>query len=227
MAIGTFFRNVWKRKPKEHKEHDKEEMLWLELKVPEDVAPIDKKILNTLAGKADLLTAEAAMEEFLGYGWERIKNEVYAFAMGYKPCIQPYLMRIFQKYPAETSSLLKLCFHDMPSTQRLVYLNVCGKDDPEKTAAEVGKMLPSLDAEERSAAFDVLSLAPCPQGCAFIAEYLGNEDWRWKMKAAHALVKAQAFDYAPAIRAAAETCDDTVKAGLLAMAAEMEERAHG
>lgn len=219
MGMTSLFRNLFKRK---EQKKDKEELLWLELSVPEDIAPIDKKILNTLAGKADLLTAEAAIEEFLDYGWERIKNEVYAFAMGHKPCIQPYMKRIFQKYPEETSALLKLCFHDMPPTQRLIYLSVCGEDAPEKTAAEVGKMLPTLDDEERTAAFDVLASVPCPMGCALIAEYLDNEDWRWKMKAAHALVKAKAYDYAPAIRAAAETCDDTVKAGLLTLAAKME-----
>ena len=161
MSISSFFRRLFRRDPKEK---SSEEMLWIELQVPEDLEPIDKKILNALSGKSDPFAAEVSFDEFIGYGWERIKNEVYAFFTGKKPCLQPYLKRILQAYPEESVKLLQYCVKEMPTEKRLVFLGVCGGDTPEKAAEEVKSILPELDAEEVGAAFSVLSACPSEKG---------------------------------------------------------------
>lgn len=192
------------------------------MKIPEEIEPIDKKILNALSGKADLFTAEAALTEFLGYGWERIKNEVYAFATGNKVCLTPYFKRILGTYPEECAKLLRYCFEEMPTEQRLQYLGVCGKEDPAKAVAAVEKMLPELAAEDLSAAFAVLTAFPTEAGEALLCGYLEQEDWRLKMKAASALGEMGAVKAAPRIREAAAACDATVGAGLLSIAEKLE-----
>ena len=62
MSLTSFFRRLFHRSPDKV---SSEEMLWTELKVPEDIEPIDKKILNAFAGKADPLRGEEALAEFL------------------------------------------------------------------------------------------------------------------------------------------------------------------
>lgn len=221
MSLSSFLRRLFRRDPKE-KAKTPEEMLWIELQVPEDIAPIDKKILNALSGKSDPLTAEASFAEFLDFGWERIKNEVYAFFTGKKPCLQPYLKRILKAYPEECAKLLGYCFQEMPAEKRLVFLGVCGADDPDRAAEEVKAILPALEAEEIGMAFAVLAACPSRKGEELLCSYLEHEDWRFKMKAASALEEGGFRDSAAAIRAAAEQCDDTVKAGLCVIADKME-----
>ena len=57
-----------------------------------------------------------------------------------------------------------------------------------------------------------------------LCSYLDHENWRLKMKAASALGEMEALRCAPRIREAAEKCDATVKAGLLAIADRMERK---
>ncbi|MBQ1252109.1 MAG: hypothetical protein IIY02_04255 [Firmicutes bacterium] len=219
MSITSFLRRLFRRDPKEK---SAEELLWIELQVPETTEPVDKKILNALSGKSDPLSAEVAFTEFLGYGWDRIKNEVYAFFTGKKPCLQPYLKRILQAFPEESKKLLGYCFKEMPAEQRLVFLAVCYADDPDGAAAEVESVLPELEAEEIGMAFAVLVSCPSERGEKLLCSYLEHDDWRLKMKAASALAEGHFEQSVAAIRAAAERCDDTVEAGLLLIADEME-----
>ena len=219
MSIASLFRRLFRRDPKEK---SAEELLWIELQVPEDTEPIDKKILNALSGKSDPLSAEIAFAEFLGFGWDRIKNEVYAFFTGKKPCLLPYLKKILSAYPEESKKLLGYCFKEMPMEQRLVFLGACYTEDSETAAAEVESILPELEPEEIGMAFSVLVSCPSERGEKILCSYLENEDWRLKMKAASALAEGHFYRSVGLIRAVAERCDDTVKAGLLLIADEME-----
>ncbi len=219
MSLTSFFHRLF------HRSADKtstEEMLWLELKVPEDTEPIDKKIVNALGGKADLFRAEEALTEFLACGWERVKNEVYAFAVGKKYCIPSYFKRILEAYPEESAKLLGCCFEEMPTEQRLLYLSVCSREDPRKIIEEVKKILPELEPEELGTVFAVVASVPSAEGEDLLCSYLEKEDWRLKMKAASALGQMKAVRRAPQIREAAGKCDDTVGAGLLAIADRLE-----
>ncbi|MBQ4092772.1 MAG: hypothetical protein IJO94_01165 [Firmicutes bacterium] len=219
MSLSSFFRRLFGRS---EKTKSREEMLWVELKVPEDTEPVDKKILNALSGKSDPLSAEAAVTEFLDYGWERIKNEVYAFFTGKKPCLHPYLKRILHVYPEETARLLDYCFEDMPYEQRLIFLSVGCAEQPDRAVAEVKKILPELEVEEIGTAFAVLVACPSAEGEALLCSYLEKEDWRLKMKAASALKDGKFNNSIEAIRKAASSCDDTVRAGLEMIADQME-----
>lgn len=219
MSLSSFFRRLFGRS---EKTKSREEMLWVELKIPEDTEPVDKKILNALSGKSDPLSAEAAVTEFLGYGWERIKNEVYAFFTGKKPCLQPYLKRILTAYPEETARLLGYCFDEMPHEQRLIFLSVGCEHDPLRAASEVKKILPELEVEEIGTAFAVLVACPSKEAEALLCSYLEKDDWRLKMKAASALSDGHFTDSIESIRKAASACDDTVRTGLELIADQME-----
>lgn len=219
MSLSSFFRRLFRRG---EKEKSREEVLWVELKVPEDIEPVDKKILNALSGKSDPLLAEAAVTEFLDYGWERIKKEVYAFFTGKKVCLQPYLKRILATYPEETARLLDYCFDEMPYEQRLIYLSVCCSENPERAVSEVKKVLPELEPEEIGTAFAVLVACPSEEGEALLRSYLENDDWRLKMKAASALKDGQFVGSIESIRNAAVSSDATVRAGLELIADQME-----
>ncbi|MGM9567899.1 MAG: hypothetical protein ACI3W6_06950 [Clostridia bacterium] len=219
MSLTSFFQRLFHRSPDKV---SSEEMLWTELKVPEDMEPIDKKILNAFAGKADPLRGEEALAEFLDCGWERIKNEVYAFAVGKKNCLPTYFKRILDAYPEESFKLLECCFGEMSPERRLLYLSLRGKDNPRMVSDEVRKILPELEPEELSMAFSVLTAIPSAEGEELVCSYLEKDDWRLKMKAASALREMKAVHCVPRIRKAAESCDDTVGAGLNAIADEME-----
>lgn len=192
------------------------------MQVPEATEPVDKKILSALAGKGDPLTAEDAVSEFLSYGWERIKNEVYAFFTGKKPCLQRYLRRILKAYPQEAERMLGYCFEEMPNEQRLIFLGATCGDEPQRVAEEVKKILPELEADELGVAFSVLTSCPCDAAEALLCSYLEQEDWRLKMKAASALAEGNYYHSAKAIRRAASRCEPTVKAGLELIAKQME-----
>lgn len=226
MSLTSFFRRLFHRSPDKV---SSEEMLWTELKVPEDIEPIDKKILNAFAGKADPLRGEEALAEFLACGWERMKNEVYAFAVGKKNCLPTYFKRILEAYPEESSKLLECCFDEMSPERRLLYLSVRGKNDPQMVSNEVGKILPDLEPEEVGTAFAVLTAIPSEEGEKLICSYLEKDDWRLKMKAASALREMKAVRCVPQIRKAAGSCDDTAGAGLNAIAdqIERESKEHG
>ncbi|MBR5328660.1 MAG: hypothetical protein IKV45_00475 [Firmicutes bacterium] len=219
MSLSSFFRRLFHRA---EKQKTPAEMLWIELQVPESVEPVDKKILNALSGKSDPLSAEALVAEFMDYGWDRIKNEVYAFFTGKKPFLAPYLKRILKAYPEETLRLLGYCFEEMPSEQRLVFLGATCAEDPVRAAKEVGKILPELEPEEMGAAFGVLSACPSQEGEVLLCSYLEHEDWRLKMKAASALAEGNYTNSIERIRSAAAGCDDAVKAGLELIAEQME-----
>lgn len=219
MSLSSFFRRFSRR---DEKEKNGTAMLWVELQVPEAMEPVDKKILNTLAGKGDPLTAEDAVAEFLGYGWERIKNEVYAFFTGKKPCLQLYLRRILAAYPEEAGRMLQYCLDEMPHEQRLIFIGATGGDDPRRVAEEVKKLLPELEPEELGVAFSVLTACPSEAAEKLLCSFLEQEDWRLKMKAASALAEGNYKGSAAAVRRAAEQCDATVKAGLELIAEQME-----
>ena len=220
MSIASFFKRLFQKEKKQ--EVSREELLWIELAVPEDIPVLDKKILNALAGRGEPLEAEAALAEFTGYGWARIKKDVYELAVGKKPCLPTYFRRILAAYPAETGKLLGLCFEEMPVAHRLVYLTVLGGDDAAKVSAEVLKLLPSLEPESLGSAFATLSAYPTEAGLAAIASHLEHQNWKIQMKAAAALAEAKAVAYIPAIRAAATAADTVVGAGLLEIATRME-----
>ena len=157
-------------------------------------------------------------------GWERIKNEVYAFAVGKKKCLPSYFKRILEAYPEESAKLIRCCFEDMPAEQRLLCLSVRGKNDPKGIVKEVEKLLAELEPEDMGTAFAVLSSVPSKESEDLLCSYLDHENWRLKMKAASALGEMEALRCAPRIREAAEKCDATVKAGLLAIADRMERK---
>ncbi|MGN0963229.1 MAG: hypothetical protein ACI4PP_06595 [Clostridia bacterium] len=73
-------------------------------------------------------------------------------------------------------------------------------------------------------AFAVLASVPSKDSENLLCSYLDHENWRLKMKAASALSEMKAFRCGPRIREAAEKCDATVKAGLLAIADQMERK---
>lgn len=219
MSLSSFFRRHFRRK---ENEKNKADMLWVELQVPEALEPVDKKILSALAGKGDPFAAEDAIAEFLAYGWERIKNEVYAFFTGKKPCLQLYLRRILDAYPEETERMLGLCFNEMPNEQRLIFLGATCGNDPQRVAEEVKRILPELEIEELGIAFSVLATYPSDTAEALLCSYLKQEDWRLKMKAASALMEGKYYGSVEKIRQAALQCDATVKAGLELIAKQME-----
>lgn len=219
MSLSSLFRRFFRRN---EKKKTPEEMLWIELQVPETTEPVDKKILNALSGKSDPLAAEAAVSEFLDYGWDRIKNEVYAFFTGKKTCLQPYLKRILKKYPEESSRMLGYCFDEMPAENRLIFLGVACTEDSSRAVAEVTNVLPELAPEEMGMAFAVLSACPSKEGEALLCSYLEHDDWRVKMKAASALCDGNFTGSICAIRNVAENCEDFVRAGLEKIADNME-----
>ena len=77
MSLTSFFRRLFHRSPDKVSSED---MFWTELKVPEDIEPIDKKILNAFAGKADPLRGEEALAEFLTAQLVRAQEEANAAA---------------------------------------------------------------------------------------------------------------------------------------------------
>lgn len=219
MSIASFFAKLFK---KEKNGVSREEQLWIELTVPEDAPILDKKILNALAGKTSPLEAETAFDEFIGYGWERIKKDVYEMAVGKKVCLPTYFERIVKAFPEDAENLLQLCFEEMLVSHRLVYLATLGEKNAVKMTEEVIRLLPSLEKEELGAAFAALSANPTEKGLTAIASYLNDENWKLRMKAAAALADAHAKNYIPSIMAAAEACDGPISAGLKEIAGRME-----
>lgn len=222
MSIASFFTRLFKKQKKE-KGPSPKELLWLELKVPEETPALDKKLLNALAGRSDPLAAEAAVAELIGYGWERIKKDVYEMAVGKKICLPPYFEEIIKAYPEEAGKLLSLCLEEMTVNLRLVYLSALGVGDAEKASEEVLALLPALEKEALGTAFAVLAAYPTEKGLKVLSSYLEQDDWKLKMKAAAALSEAKATQYIPAILNAAEDCDGPVQAGLKEIAGRMGE----
>lgn len=223
MSIASFFIKLFK-KQKNTKSPSPKELLWIELQVPEDTPVLNKKLLSVLAGHGDPLSAEAAVAELIGYGWERIKNDVYEMAVGKKPCLPVYFEKLIRAYPEEATKLLSLCFAEMTANLRLVYLSALGAGDGEKVNAELIALLPHLEKESLGAAFAVLAAYPMDKGLAVLASYLEAEDWKIKLKAAAALSEAKASQYIPAILKAAAGCDDFVERGLQEIVGRMGEK---
>lgn len=219
MSLTSFFHRLTHRSAEKT---PSESLAWTELNVPAETKPLDKKVFNALAGKTDLFQGEQALADFLTIGWDGVKSEVYAFATGKKNCLPTYFKRILEAYPGESAKLLRGCFEEMPVEQRLLYLAVCGKEEPKKIPTEIQKILPELSVEEMGMAFDVLVAVPSVEGEDLLCSYLEQEDWRPKMKAASALGEMNAVRCIPQIRQAAEQCDETVSAGLKAIADQLE-----
>lgn len=223
MSIATFFIKLFKKQKKTKGPSDKE-LLWIELQVPDDTPALDKKLLNVLAGHGDPLSAEAAVTELIGYGWDRLKKDVYEMAVGKKPCLPVYFEKLIRAYPDEATKLLSLCLEEMTVSLRLVYLSVSGSMDAEKVSEEVLPLLPQMEKESLGAAFAVLAAYPTEKGLKALSSYLESDDWKLKMKAANALSEAKATQYIPAILNAAEGCSDPVASGLKEIAGRMGEK---
>lgn len=196
-------------------------MLWLELKAPEQTEPVDKKILNALAGKGEPLTAEADVAEFLSYDWSRIKNLVYEFATGAKPCLMPYFQRILDTYPNSALSLLSRCEGEMAKEPRLLYY-ARFKENAERLAREAERLLPRAEAEERTLIFQLLGKCPSERGCNLLVKALEDADWRVAMKAASALAETGEARYGDAVAAAAAQREPGIAKGMEAIALQLK-----
>ena len=205
------------------KKPDRETLLWLELAVPKDTEPVPKKILNTLAGKGEPLTAEADIAEFLNYDWQRVKNLAYEIAIGKSPCLMPYFQRILETWPNSARALFALCEEEMARGPRLLYL-AQSSATATPLAAEAAKWLPAADFEERAFLFRLLGECPSEQGCALLLDALKDDDWRIAMKAAAALAETGETRYGEAIVAAAEVREPGIAKGLKAIARQLKEK---
>lgn len=224
MSLLSFFRGLFRRNGKN--KINREELLKEMLKTGEEELPVtDKKILNALAGKTDAFSAEEELNAFIGLGWDLIKNDLYEFYLGRKICLPSFLRRIAMAFSPDSETLAALCYEDMPVEQKLLYLDFCTIPGPEDIAEEIEALLPSLDREETGSALAVLASRPSAKAKELLCEFLRNEDWRLRMKAASALSEQKAFDCIPALREAAESSEGKVASGLEVIAARMEKAA--
>ena len=185
--------------------------------------PVDKAMLNAMAGHCDPLTAEGLVEDFLNRDWDEIAGFVSDFVFGKKSCLTCYQQRIYRKYPGEARTMLAPVLEELPGESFFAVLECFDFTENPGVFHRAALLLDETEGENLGPAFRGLTAFPSPEGITLIGKVLERDDWRAKMKAASALAEVGAVSYASAVRASAEDCDETVKAGLYAIAEKMEE----
>ncbi|MEE0776903.1 MAG: hypothetical protein U0M15_07595 [Bacillota bacterium] len=182
---------------------------------------LDSKLLSALAGRRSPLEAEAAVDQFIGLGWDVIAPELRAMALGRRMVVPSCFYEVISSYPRETAEELWSNREEMPWHLRMAFY-MASQCNKEQAVDEVLAYWEELPDEAISLAIRFLATVKTTAALAKLGECLSCDNWTMAVKAAVALETAGAYDYLPQMKDIAAQGNDVLKASLTEIINRME-----